>query len=83
MSAQFRDNAVSTSSIALTIRADPNSERKQEMMLKNKVAVIYGSGGDIGVPSFFSPGANWQRSNRLPRTSLPPGGLRRRQRSTL
>jgi NAD(P)-dependent dehydrogenase (short-subunit alcohol dehydrogenase family) len=34
--------------MALTIRGDPNSERKQKMMLKNKVAVIYGSGGDIG-----------------------------------
>src|SRR4029453_7725616 len=33
---------------ARIIRASADAERKPEMLLKNKVAVIYGAGGDVG-----------------------------------
>jgi NADP-dependent 3-hydroxy acid dehydrogenase YdfG len=33
---------------ARTVRASVDAERKPEMLLKNKVAVIYGAGGAIG-----------------------------------
>ena len=62
------------------------------MMLKDKVAVIYGAGGAIGGavarafasegPSCFSPGATWHRSKRLPRTSFPLANRPRLRRST-
>jgi hypothetical protein len=63
------------------------------MMLKDKVAVIYGAGGAIGSavarafasegPISFSPGATWHPSKFSPRTSLPPADPPRRRRSTL
>lgn len=63
------------------------------MMLKNKVAVIYGAGGGIGGavarafasegPTSFSPGATCQPSKLSPRTSFPPADPPRRRRSTL
>jgi hypothetical protein len=62
------------------------------MLLDDKVAVIYGAGGDIGGaiarafaregPSCFSPGATWHPSRRSPRTSWPPADSARRPRST-
>ncbi len=63
------------------------------MMLKNKVAVIYGAGGGIGSAvarafareeaNFFSPGFTEPRSKRSPRTSLPPEGPPRVRKSML
>jgi hypothetical protein len=52
------------------------------MMLKDKVAVIYGAGGAVGGAvarafasegaASFSPGAAWHRSKRSRRTSSTP-----------
>lgn len=63
------------------------------MMLKDKVAVIYGAGGAIGGAvarafaseraTLFVPGATLHPSNSSPRTSLPPVDPARRRRSTL
>jgi NAD(P)-dependent dehydrogenase (short-subunit alcohol dehydrogenase family) len=63
------------------------------MMLKGKVAVIYGAGGGIGgavarafaarAPGVFLPGTSGHRSNLSPRTSCPPADPPRRPRSTL
>ena len=63
------------------------------MMLKDKVAVIYGAGGAIGGAvarafagegaKVFSPGATGHRSTQSLRTSFPLADLPRRQRSTL
>ncbi len=60
------------------------------MMLKNKVAVIYGAGGGVGGavarafaregPSFFSPAAIGHQSKWSPRTSFPPVDPPRRRR---
>jgi NAD(P)-dependent dehydrogenase (short-subunit alcohol dehydrogenase family) len=46
--AQFLDVVVSPSLTARIVRASADAERKPEMLLKNKVAVIYGAGGAIG-----------------------------------
>ena len=48
MRAQFLDVVVSASMTARIVRASADAERKPEMLLKNKVAVIYGAGGAIG-----------------------------------
>ena len=63
------------------------------MMLKDKVAVIYGAGGAIGsavVRAFAPEGANLFLTGRhldpsklSPRTSFPPADPPRRRRSTL
>ena len=63
------------------------------MMLKNKVAVIYGAGGGIGGavarafrargPGFFSPGGTGPRSKPSPRKSIPSVDPPRRRRLTL
>ena len=63
------------------------------MMLKDKVAVIYGAGGGIGgavARAFAAEGANvfltgrtWHPSRRSPRKSFPPADPPRRRRSTL
>ena len=63
------------------------------MMLKNKVAVIYGAGGAIGGAvarafaregaKLFLTGRRWHRSMRSRRTSFPPADPPRRRRSTL
>ena len=62
------------------------------MMLKDKVAVIYGAGGAFGSavarafasegPIFFSPATIWHPSKRSPRTSFPPADPPTRRRST-
>ena len=62
------------------------------MMLKDKVAVIYGAGGAIGsavARAFASEGANLFLTGRhltpvevSPRTSFPPADPRRRRWST-
>src|SRR4029453_5397582 len=46
--AQFLDVAVSTCMSARMARASADDERKPEMLLKGKVAVVYGAGGAIG-----------------------------------
>ena len=65
------------------------------MMLKSKIAVIYGAGGGRGTavlshapsrargPSFFSPGVTGHRSKGSPRRSLPAEDPPRRRRLTL
>jgi NAD(P)-dependent dehydrogenase (short-subunit alcohol dehydrogenase family) len=62
-------------------------------MLKDKVAVIYGAEGAIGGAvalafaregaKLFLTGRHRHRSERSPRTSLPPTDPPRRRRSTL
>jgi hypothetical protein len=64
-----------------------------EMMLTDKVAVIYGAGGAIGGAvarafaregaRLFLTGPTGHRSTRSPRTSLPPADPPRRRTSTL
>ena len=65
MSAQFLDAVVSIASTDLTIRTSaggetPGHRKEREMMLKDKIAVIYGAGGAIGsvvARSFAGEGA--------------------------
>jgi NAD(P)-dependent dehydrogenase (short-subunit alcohol dehydrogenase family) len=48
VSGHFRHIGVSTSSTALAIRAGADPGKETKMILKDKVAVIYGAGGAIG-----------------------------------
>src|SRR5262245_37906655 len=51
MGAQFLDAGVSTASTDPTIRMSAGGKRhgkEAEMMLKDKAAVIFGAGGDVG-----------------------------------
>jgi hypothetical protein len=65
---------------------------RPEMMLKNRVAVMYGAGGAVGsaspahsrarAPGFFSLGVTGHRSKFSPRKSLPRECPLKWQRST-
>jgi NAD(P)-dependent dehydrogenase (short-subunit alcohol dehydrogenase family) len=67
--AQFVDVVVSASMTARIVRALADAERRPEMLLKNKVAVIYGGGGAIGgavARAFAQEGATlWLTGRRL------------------
>jgi predicted amino acid dehydrogenase len=107
LGAHFPGVAVSASSTARTIRnvggwskvvthavggCDHPAQKGIEMMLKDKVAVIYGAGGAIGgaVARAFAPegadlfltGRRWNLSTLSPGTSFPPADPPRQRRWT-